>query len=359
MRNSKVRHRFALDGLNQLVEIHDAQYMSGLFYCPYCKMEMIMRCGEKNAWHFAHKHMECEYDKYLHSVAIRRICDWYNRSSEIALSLPIIEKCIKFNDCSFYNLKECQRETISDPYNLKKWFSSCEKEKQITRNGQRFVADLLCSNNTNDQDPLFIEICVSHPCEDKKIQSGIRIIELIIENESDIDDIISGHVKITATSKIKFYNFYPKPKVVDNPQISVFFQRFILFPSGKACVDRMFPCKEGQNRRGIFELTIKDDECVPLFINFGGFYSVAFALASSYVNDLKSCSLCKYQAYNEWNNCYICKLYRKFDLNKLCSENNPLTCPYFKRDEVAIKERIEEFKKFEENFGTDIWVKTK
>lgn len=357
MRNSNVHHRFALNESNLLVEIHDAQHMSGLFYCPHCKMEMIMRCGVKNAWHFAHKHMECEYDKYLHSVAIHRICDWYNRSSEILLLLPINEKCFKFNDCLFYNLKGCVRGALSDPYNLKKWFGSCEKEKYFTKNGQNFVADLLCSNNTNGQDPLFIEICVTHPCEKKKIDSGIRIIELIIENESDIDNIISGHIKITENEKNRFYNFQPKPKIVDSSQISVFFQKFILFPSMKACICPMISCKEVQNRRGIFEVTIKYDECVPLFFNFGGFYSVAFALASTYVNDLKSCSLCKYQAYNEWGNNYICKLYRKFDLDKLCSENNPLNCSYFKRDEIAIKERIEEFKKFEENFGTDIWVK--
>ena len=57
-----VRYCYALDKNNHLVSIKDASNMANTFVCPHCKSEMIKKCGQHNAWHFAHKNKQCDYD---------------------------------------------------------------------------------------------------------------------------------------------------------------------------------------------------------------------------------------------------------------------------------------------------------
>ena len=46
---------------------------------------------------------------------------------------------------------------------------------------------MLSSKEHPERKPVFIEISVTHDCEEKKIDSGIRIIEIKLENEYLLD----------------------------------------------------------------------------------------------------------------------------------------------------------------------------
>ena len=70
---------------------------------------------------------------------------------------------------------------------LKQFYDTCTEEAQI----DGFVADLLLTNSNNPKiQPLLIEICVTHACEEDKIKSGLKIIEITIKKEKEVVDVL-------------------------------------------------------------------------------------------------------------------------------------------------------------------------
>ena len=87
---------YALDSQNRLVNIRDIEEGKELYFCPYCKGEMIPKRGKIRDWHFAHKCLteNCSYESYLHSLAKLRLCEWFNNTTNASLypspNFPII-----------------------------------------------------------------------------------------------------------------------------------------------------------------------------------------------------------------------------------------------------------------------------
>ena len=237
---------------------------------------------------------------------------------------------------------------------MKKWFSHAELEKSYTKNGDRFVADLFCHNRKPDGQPLFIEICVTHSCEPKKIESGIKIIEFEIKSEADIDAIINSPIR--ECEHTHFYNFQPKDSDGEMGDFYTLVQKFSLLPSMKAFLNKGISCYDINARRGVFEITIDYDDLIPYFLNDGGFYAVAMAFASQYFQ-FKSCALCKYQVYNDWEKTNICTLYKKYGTKKYCFDNNSSECSFFRKNESLIRQRIDAFNNYQEKYPVDIWAK--
>ena len=182
---------YALDSQNRLVNIRDIEEGKELYFCPYCKGEMIPKRGKIRDWHFAHKCLteNCSYESYLHSLAKLRLCEWFNNTTNAIICLESKHICSLFDECFWRkNAKdfECSNMTHK-PWNLKKYYTNCEIEKQYGN----YRADLFLAYKGEKDEPIFIEICVTHPCSEDKVKSGIRIIEFKIESEKDIDDIIS------------------------------------------------------------------------------------------------------------------------------------------------------------------------
>ena len=68
-----------------------------------------------------------------------------------------------------------------------------------------FIADILLSSSSF-KDNLLIEIAVTHKCETSKINSGLRIIEIELNNENDLNSIDDRYFALT-DKNITFYNF--------------------------------------------------------------------------------------------------------------------------------------------------------
>ena len=78
--------------------------------------------------------------------------------------------------------KECSGITLRT-VDLKEFYDTCEIEG--VHNG--FRADVLLTNSHDPTiQPLFLEIVVSHECTREKLDCGCRIIEMKVQNESEI-----------------------------------------------------------------------------------------------------------------------------------------------------------------------------
>jgi hypothetical protein len=73
-----------------------------------------------------------------------------------------------------------------------------------------FIPDVLLSSKTRNE-VLFIEIAVTHPCEQNKIDSGFRIIEFLVRDEADFG--VLNHNAITPDDfQVKIYNINAAPR---------------------------------------------------------------------------------------------------------------------------------------------------
>ena len=355
MNKPSVRYYYALDENNRLISIKDTSEKNKTFVCPHCKSEMIKKCGQHNAWHFAHKNKQCDYDKYLHTVAEQRIMEWFNESEKVIIKTHHFSKCPSYDQCKWRKWKEflCSKRDLELNHNIKQWYGHAELEKAFVKDGKKFVADIFCHNLKDENNPLFIEINVTHPCEQNKIDSGIKIIEFDIHSEEDIEAIINSPIQ--ESEKTRYHHFHPKETKGQRCDVGLSMQKFVLMPSMKAFIDQLL-CHDIEKRRGVFELTIENDDSIPYFLQYGGFYAVAMAVANDHFK-FNSCTFCKYQAYNEWESSFICTLYKKYGTHKYCNDNNPAECSFFRKNETVIKQRIEAFNEYVKNKPVDIWIK--
>lgn len=349
MQNTRNYQHFALDENNNIIDIknindvYDHQY-----FCPYCHNEMITKRGNIRQWHFAHKTDKCSYDKYLHSIAERMIMDWFNREENVMLSMNNYEKCDKYDNCDFYNDESCRRDSTIQ-FDLKRYYSKCTQEYGYGG----FIADLFCESHTNPNSPIFIEIFVTHECSQEKKNLGVRIIELIIKSEEDILNIITSN-KLVEGEMVRLYNFKRKEIFVD--RFMQPFQKYILHPTLKSYVERnALTCRSySQHRKGIYEISMPYDDCLPYFINSGGLYVVGKVKAylDGYLK--KDCQLCKWQSAN-MNGDRFCKLYKKCGNPRSCDDNNAAICSMFSEHKDLINTAISEFNNYLKDNYTDIW----
>ena len=336
----------ALDQDNNIVDIKNTED-NKKYYCPFCHKEMITKCGAIREWHFAHKTEACSYDNYLHSIAEIMIMDWFNSSDQIMLYMSTKEKCNKFKECAFYNDENCSG-TKEVKYNLKNYYTKCTRE----HGHQGFIADLFCEHNSKPNAPIFIEIDVTHKCSSDKINSGVRIIEIPNQSEEHILTITIA-VHLIENKTVRLYNFIRKESLSENYNLP--FQKFILFPSTKSYVDReTYSCKNYNTRKGIYEISMPYDDCIPYFLFNGGLSMVGKAMAYNDKFLKKDCQICRWKA-QDMSGIYFCKLYKKCGNPKYCKDNDSSKCEMFKVDLDEIKKAIDALNEHLKQGNIDIW----
>ncbi len=346
-RNSHKYQHFALDQDNNIVDIKNT-VDNNKYYCPNCHAKMILKRGQIRQWHFAHKTNKCSYDSYLHSIAKKMIADWFNNNEHITLKLNCENKCRKYEKCKIYNKDICSIP-IKKTFDLKKYYKKCILEHKY--NG--FVADIYCEHKSA---PIFIEIYVTHECSLEKKNSGIHIIELRIQSEEDIINIINSS-ELIENQNIQLYNFKRQEDTTYNTKQDI--QKYILFPSLKSHVDKVsYTCKNYDKiRKGIYEISIPYDDCIPMFFDYGSLYTMGQAMAYHAGYLKKSCQLCKWQAKNDlMDEPPICILYKKCGNPKYCQDNIPAKCTMFKENMNDINKAVFEFKQYIKNNWADIWI---
>ena len=209
-----IKYHNAKDAEGNVVSIFDVTE-HGTFYCIGCGREMVAKLGPKKEHHFAHKQVgECNPETYQHKYAKWYIKQIFDAPVPYYISFYQDKKCNLIDTCEYRKranpqLCNCTRQELSK-YNLHDWYDTCEIESEY--NG--FIADVKLSNSKySDRKPLFIEIAVTHKCEQNKINSGLKIIEVSLPKDTDDFSFLSELEEKKSFSKkndelsIQFYNF--------------------------------------------------------------------------------------------------------------------------------------------------------
>jgi hypothetical protein len=347
--NPSVQYQSALTtpDSDDIIDINESKAVGGKFYCPYCKGEMFPRCGEHNAWHFAHKEKKCDYNHYLHTIAEIKIQKWIRNSQQIFLSLPRMETCSESANCGFYEKGTCASNSRIQ-YNLKDSYSECKREVRLKYGDKTYIPDLLLCPKETKNNPIFIEINVTHPCEQDKKDLGVRIIEFDIKTENDINRIIGSTIR-----RCEFTHLYEP----------IFLHKYTIFSSHKTFLDFHILCrydpifsrhyKSYKLRRGMFEITFRNEYDEQIHSE-GGMEVIGMAYASQYDKTLKSCCLCKNQTFSD-DRYIICKL-RKERGCRFLTCKDATQCPEYQRGEDIIDKRIKVLDKYRETHFVDIWI---
>ena len=171
---------------------------------------MIAALGEKNKHHFrAKRGYEINGETELHEYAKKMLK--YRFENEKTFFIDIYQKtqCTKLQSCIFYDQNDegqygCgQFGYHEQEIDLKKYYDTATLEGSYGG----FRADvLLTSSDHPDREPVFLEVAVTHKCEEEKIQSKIRIIELVVRQEEDVYEPLIQD-SFASSVEVNFYNF--------------------------------------------------------------------------------------------------------------------------------------------------------
>lgn len=258
------------------------------------------------------------------------------------LEAPAVKICKHKETCPLFNKDKCQKHIEQGKhYNLKDFYSRAVLEHHYTKDGATFVADILLKRigetEENPLEPMFIEVAVTHPCEEEKIASGIRIIELVVEKEDDIDAFIQH--PLSSTEDTQLYNIKPTPIQGNREDFDVRLSVAHLFPSLKLHLTRHLACYCLSKRESLFGIILY--EHLLSFVSNQEKGAWLYDILASkcyelYPSKFKSCHVCRHRIRNDFYG-YICLCYKKAGLKRCCSDNNASTCPVFTPNLEVIK----------------------
>lgn len=378
-----VKYRYAYDENENIVCINELTPEARdlhVYKCISCGEILIPKLGEKKNHHFAHKsNVLCNSETYLHKLAKERILRKFLNGNAFNIELVAKSLCSERASCPFYNQKKCNEELLSDVYqvaeeekcckfkiiveDLHKYYNQCEAEKSVfcaeDEKGKKrafvfekedgcnhFVADILLWNDAKTKrEPVAIEICVTHPCEESKKKSGLKIIEINVRNENDIERIVSGNI---AGDNVNFINF--NASAPDEPvnEVNVF-SRLAFFKSGavvNSTIEDYQYCSERKTRKNdysVLELNMGYGNTTGYDTDDVYFMGLAYILNLGY--NFKNCILCKY--HKNYMESYtmepFCACYKRSGIRNP-RQKDAMECPYYSLNEEKIKDYREKAK---------------
>jgi len=326
-------YSYAVDNNNEIIHVSMATKGTE-YFCPYCQAAVTPHMGKIRRWHFTHKaNIEtCSYETYLHKIAKLKIRKAFLDATNFVISYDVPAVCQKKESCKIEYKYNCVLSCRVE-HDIRKFYDTCEEEIPY----KNFVADLLISSsNKPEREPILIEIYVSHRSSQEKISDGVRIIEVQIRNEADIDNIVSSlridgeqnsnnrYIKNNKPLNI-FYNF--KGQVLKDPAyfneiIPNYFHYLWMYDSGYFKAGKCL-CNEDP-----LNYIPSNAHYV---ISLGSFsWTWAFLEFAKRGVDVKNCLICKYSALSPIEE-RICTLYKKFGTPRHPNINTAKSCQYFIR----------------------------
>lgn len=225
-----VKYRYALDENQCVIEIGSELVVKSKDYiCLSCGKILRPVKGQIRKKHFRHKvHVDCSSETYLHNLAKLVFFQTYNEC--LANNRPYLieykvpkhcDVCRENGPCNIgYEVKKTD---------LTRYF----KDIALEVRDNEFIPDVLLTSGRNS---LYVEIAVTHFVEEKKTTSGMKIIEIHIDNEGDIDLITSCHLS-EDDARVSIHNFRKDPVSGDySNECQKTVYCFILHPSGKSII---------------------------------------------------------------------------------------------------------------------------
>ncbi|ANV89124.1 hypothetical protein AWQ22_16165 (plasmid) [Picosynechococcus sp. PCC 7117] len=334
-----IKYRFAKGSDNQIIDINDlsreTKNTSKSFYCLGCNNEIIPVLGEKRVKHFRHKHVEqnCSQETYLHHLLKYLFYDVYSKFLES--QEPFLIEIDVSNQCTHYQEEFCQAcpwGTSRKTFDITKYFKSIALETKL----DNFIPDILLKSSNNDY--IFVEIAVTHKCDEKKIDSGYRIIEINIETEEESGQILQKYIR--ESEKNLFYNFkrdnfgdFCKGDCIQKPESTssiAKYQIFVVYQNGSAILwSRNFDEFQGLKK----SKTIAYTKLVPFdftkedkreYIKEVYFKELDSAVKMDIT--IKSCFLCTYNItdHSKSDETIFCGV-----INSRIEDKVALQCPHF------------------------------
>lgn len=233
----KYKHAFIDDDRDRIIsidEITEENRNQYKFRCIGCGQEILPRAiGSKykkpHFWHGVRDGVECSGETYLHKLTKHIIRKKFEENPTFQIEYYVTRECDNA-ECE-YRTHRCREELSTNKVDLKKYYDTCTEEAPI--NG--YVADLLLKNSKNIKiEPTLIEVCVSHPCDEEKRNSGLRIIEIRIKDEQDAidlqkeDTLCESFLYATKREKkVEFISF--KKEIKERKKIKI--QRYVYNPN--------------------------------------------------------------------------------------------------------------------------------
>ena len=318
-----IKYKSAYDFQGKIVTIdnvkRDENEEFQKYTCISCGAELITKMGNVKIHHFAHKQtINCNGETYLHNLGKRLFFDEYTTCLGNKTPFTIQQYREKVCNCFEKEFgKKCYLDEELVSFNLTSFFDEIEMEKKDSD----FIPDLKLKRK-NATEVIYIEIAVTHLSTEKKLNSKNRIIELKVDEESDLD-VIKQHKLSIENSKLLFKNFDIK-KIEGNfcnGKCKCFFDLFLVFKSGKSVL-----------------LTLTLSEISSKLKRFENQITYNHISRSVEGNDSKFKYLIA-KAYTEkvfFKNCYICRYHgetrESFDwLDSIEYKDKPIFCKTFKK----------------------------
>lgn len=328
-----IKYQYAKDengtliNINSITEINRNQ---SNFFCIGCGNEVIAKLGKIKIHHFSHKtNISCSGETYLHLLGKKLFYDNYINCLE--KKLPFFIENIENKYCNHFESElgnKCKQNDSTIQFDLTKFFDNILIEK---REGS-FIPDLMLTNNLR-KDKIFIEIAVTHKSSEEKVNSKNRIIEILVENESDLSPIKNKILSIN-DSKIKFINF-KNSKTVKSHCLGICNKQynFITLDKDGRCLLNQRNLTQIKNFLDYSKDNIIDYKILELVnYNYRNIYQKAIA---SYIQDnikVRNCFVCRYHTDNDstfsilknYDKTIFCKF-----LKKTCNSNEAVSCKSF------------------------------
>lgn len=201
--------RAADGGLIDISEISpEDRYARGPYSCLACKHVMVPAMGRIRKHHFKHKvsrPADCYSETYLHQLA--KMALFKGLSAAIQEGHPYWLTRTRPVICSHYQGAfglTCTGQSAPFAVDLAARFDRVELESGV----EGFVADVLLTSEVSGE-RMLLEVAVSHPCEERKLASGLPIIEIMINSEDAAGRLAYG---MDTTSNSIFCHNLPDPE---------------------------------------------------------------------------------------------------------------------------------------------------
>ena len=308
-----IKYQYAYDENNTLVSIYDYTKETSkqhTFKCIVCGSDLCPRAigSEHRRAHFYHKEsVLCNEETYLHKLSKLYIKNYFDKSDRFYVSYKVSKTCNDHN-CNLRNYN-CYKENEIYTIDLKEFYDTCTVETTI----EGFVADLLLTNSQKPSiKPVLLEICVTHPCDNIKKKSGLKIIEIHIKTEKDINGLFSNGVLSENLYK-KFGNiieFISFKRNIEEKLISPI-TRFVFHPTlSPLPFKNEIRCDIANHR--IYEKTVVELNVVSMEHHPNDDHSSA--VYNWLVNriNLKRCKICKFYYATMYDDHAYCRLSAKY-----------------------------------------------
>ncbi|MBO4500587.1 MAG: hypothetical protein J5732_10115 [Bacteroidaceae bacterium] len=180
--------------------------------------------GEKNQHYFrAKRGYVLNPETELHDYTKRMLKYRFDTEDKFCIKYNRLDCCSHGKSCIFYEEMEGGCGCLgsrSHEYDLKRLYDTATIEAGCGD----FVADVLLTSSTHpNRKPVFLEVAVTHPCSQEKIDSKNKIVELFVVSEEDAFCKLEQSAPYDYDGKlpkIKFHNFDDKTILTGCPHFA-------------------------------------------------------------------------------------------------------------------------------------------